>query len=107
MLKWFVSLFRRKRGLSIYPPRRRGVLSFYEAPKDDEEDRPSWMRRLMPGSGSSEAADYSPMDVGPEFRPRPVERDEERMEIGEDWIKRFEDKLRTNRKEEEAWNLKM
>ncbi len=66
MLKWLVSLFRRKNPLSIYPARRRGVLSFIEVPRD-EEDRGSGMGRYMAGRGSSESLDYSAVNLGGDF----------------------------------------
>ncbi len=81
MLKWFCSLFRRKSPLSVYPPRRRGVLSFIDVP-NDEEDRPSGMGRGMPGRESSESVDYSGVNLGGEFRGRSW-RENEDEKIGE------------------------
>ena len=78
--KFWVWLFGEK-PLPICPPRRRGVLSFYEIPRDDGEDRPSWMRRLMPEKGSSGSLDYTAVNLGGDFGGRPRERAERDEEI--------------------------
>ncbi len=87
--RFWIWLFGKRDPLSMYPARRRGVLSC--ATVKDEDETPSWARRFgYAGGGPSDSRDFSAVDLGPEFRPGGVERAEERIEIG-DLLRKIED----------------
>jgi len=96
---WLFGSKIRKVPLAVYPARRRGMLSFGIQKDSDETPPPAW--GLNPGTGSGGSCDYSPVNLGREFRDRPRAEEDgeieslrrkiaEREDFAEEWDEEIE-----------------